>query len=295
MSEGLSGTRETYRADAGARASRLDDVPRPPVDPQSAGLLAAWTVAVVARQASLGQAVAAVEAGTDGHVVQGLAGADGGGSEVALVTALGTLLERRPAGVRVAFPQPGDPLGLHGAGAFTSSALVAQSAVVVEGAAPFGLVPEPDLRGSSYRGVRWRVFALDDVTSPPLTVDPSRVVEQADRALRRALRAATEALEGVDLARWRPEAATGGHEAGAALRSRPLALPPNWPPAARALAERAVSLWRMLDVATADDGAASVSAAAVKSVALRDLSHAVREAAMVAFNVPASALLARPA
>jgi hypothetical protein len=143
--------------------------------------------------------------------------------------------------------------------------------------------------------VRWQVFELADVVSPPLTVEPSRVVEQADRALRRALRAATEALEGVDLARWRPEVALGGHEAGAALRSGPLALPSTWPPAARALAERAVWLWRMLDAATVDAGAATVSAAAVRSVALRDLSHAVREAAMVAFDVPASALLAHPA
>jgi len=267
-------------------------VPRPPVDPQSAGLLASWTAAFVARHATVAQAVAAVAAGSDGHVVRGLPGVVDAGRDVELADVLPALTEQQPRAVRVAFPQPGDPLGLCGAGPFTSSALAAQSAVVIEHHAPLGLVPEPDLRGSSYRGVRWQVFELDDVVSPPLTIEPSRVVEQADRALRRALRAATEALEGADLARWRPEAALGGHEAGAALRSRPLALPPTWPPAARALAERAMSLWRMLDVATADAGAATVSAAAVRSVALRDLSHAVREAAMAAFDVPASALLA---
>jgi hypothetical protein len=267
-------------------------VPRPPVDPQTAGLLASWTAAASAGQVTVAQAAAAIEAGTDGHVVRGLAASS---SELALADALARVVDERPRLVRVAFPAPGDPLGLHGAGPFTSSALLAQSTVLVERDVPLGLVPEPDLRGSSYRGVRWQVFELDDAVSPPLTVDPARVVEQADRALRRALRAATEALEGVDLARWRPEAAAGGSEAGAALRSRPLALPPNWPPDARALAERAVALWRMLDVATADAGAASASAAAVMASTLRELSHDVREVAMVAFNVPASALLARPA
>jgi len=80
--------------------------------------------------------------------------------------------------------------------------------------------------------------------------------------------------------------------ATAALRTRLRALPPSWPPAARALAERSIGLWRALDVVGADDGAASASAHAARRSAVRALSHAVREAAMVAFNVPASALLA---
>jgi hypothetical protein len=272
-------------------------VPRPPVDPRPAGLLASWVATLAAGRATVAQAVAAIEAGSDGHVVQGFADIAGREADLALADALPEMIEQRPRSVRVAFPRPGDPLGLHGAGPFTSSALVAQSAVVVGRAEPVGLVPEPDQRGSSYRGVRWQVFPLrtveaDDGGGSPLTVEPSRIVEQADRALRRALRAATEALEDVDLARWRPEAELGGREAGAALRTRVLALPPSWPPVARALAERAVTLWRVLEVAADDEGAASASAAAVRTQTLRDLSHAVREAAMVAVNVPAGALLA---
>ncbi len=264
----------------------------------------AWTAAVVAGQATVAQAAAAIEAVADGHVVRGLpAGAGRPAPELPLADALTALIDARPRSVRVAFPAPGDPLGLHGAGAFTSSALLAQSAVAIDSEAPpghVGLVPEPDLRGSSYRGVRWQVFEMGAfappvVTSPPLTVEPTRVVEQADRALRRALRDATEALEHVDLARWRPEASAGGEAAAAALRARLRALPPLWPIAARALAERSMALWHALEVVTADNGAASVSAGAVRIAAVRELSHAVREAAMAAFNVPASALLARRA
>ena len=268
-------------------------MPSPSVDPQLAGLLAAWTAATAARRASLAQAVAALESTADGHVVHGLPGRPGSAtSELSLADVLAEFVDARPDAVRVAFPAPADPLGLRGAGPFTSSALLARSAVIVDGV---GLVPEMDQRGSSYRGVRWRAFEVDvvsELTAPALNVEPSRIIEQADRALRRALRDATEALADVDLARWRPEASSGGVAAAAALRTRLRALPPSWPVAARALAERSIALWHALDVVSSDDGAASMSASAVRLTAVRELSHAVREAAMVAFNVPASALLA---
>ena len=267
-----------------------------PVEPESAGLLAAWLAATIVRRAAIADAAAAIEAGTDGHVVHGAMTAH---ADVPLVEALAGLLDARPDGVRVTYPAPGDPLGLRGAGAFTSSALLARSAVVIDSPATpggIGLVPEPDLRGSSYRGVRWRAFELGapapGAAWSSLTVEPARVIEQADRALRRALRDATEALSGVDLARWRPEASSGGVAAAAALHTRLRALPPSWPGPARALAERSIGLWHALDVVSADDGAASASASAVRLAAVRDLSHAVREAGMVAFNVAASALLA---
>lgn len=264
----------------------------PLVEPQYAGLLASWVAEATVGRATVADAVAAVETGSDGHVVH--APTATAQTDVPLVEALAALVDARPRYVRVAFPAPGDPLGLRGAGAFTSSAVLAQSAVIVD---DVGLVPEPDLRGSSYRGVRWRAFTVGGQPPPglaeaPLAVDPSRVIEQTDRALRRALRDATETLAEVDLARWRPEASAGGAAAAAALGARLRGLPPSWPVAARALAERSIALWRALDVVSADDGAASVAAGAVRLSAVRELSHAVREAAMVAFNVPASALLA---
>lgn len=271
-------------------------MPNPTVDAQLAGLLVSWTAAAVARQATVAQAMAALESAADGHVVHGWAGRDGvASSELLLADVLAELADARPSVVRLAYPVPGDPLGLRGVNAFTSSALLAGSAVVVD---RIGLVPEPDLRGSSYRGVRWQGFDLGPASSAvedgPLTIDPARVIEQTDRALRRALRDATEALEDVDLARWRPEALSGGVAAAAALGSKLRALPPSWPTAARALAERSIALWHALDVVSADHGAASASAGAVRQSAVRELSHAAREAAMVAFNVPASALLAGP-
>ncbi len=270
-------------------------MPNPSVDPQIAGLLASWTAAAVARRVTVAQAAAALASVADGHVVCGWSGPDGvASSEVWLADLLAELVDAKPDVVRVAFPAPGDPLGLRGAGAFTSSALLAQSAAVV---GDVGLVPETDLRGSSYRGVRWRAFEVggqstSGVAESPFAVEPSRVIEQTERALRRSLRSATETLEAVDLARWRPEASSGGVAAAAALDATLRALPPCWPATARALAERSITLWHALDVVSSDDGAASASAGEVRSSAVRELSHAVREAAMVAINVPASALLA---
>ncbi len=79
-----------------------------------------------------------------------------------------------------------------------------------------------------------RLAPIGDLPAP----DPLHVVEQADRALGRALREATNELAALDLAQWRPEVAAGRKEAEAALRAAGQRFPPGWPPPARALAER---------------------------------------------------------
>lgn len=258
------------------------------VDPESAGRLVAWAAALAAGKARLEDALTAVEAGSDGHVVQGLPATD---CDVPMIDALTLLCRSRVRAVTLVLPVAGDPLGCSDASPFTNAAVLSEQGVAVDcDAFSAGWVPEPDLRGSSYRGVRWRTHP-GTATNPPLTVAPERIIEQADRALRRALREATETLGTLDLAQWRSEAAAGRAAADIALRSRVRSLPPGWPAAARELGQRALALWRVLRVASADPGASSASAGMVRTHALRPLSRAVREAAMVAFNVPATALL----
>jgi hypothetical protein len=273
-------------------ALRLDGVPTAVVEPEVAGLFVAWTAAAAAaaiRELAAERAASAIEVGTDGHVVDGLPGHH---REATIGEAIGWLLDAKPHQIGLALPVAGDPLGLSGAGDFADAALLAESGVTIDcTAGSFGLVPEPDLRGSSYRGVRWRMHPTPSASMPAVGADPQRIIEQADRALRRALRAATDALDGVDLARWRDESVAGRGAADAAFRVKPRPLPPAWPPAARALAERALALWRVVRVAALDAGAASASGSAVRTAALRDLSHAVREAAMTAYNVPAGTAL----
>jgi hypothetical protein len=274
----------------------------------------AWFAAALAGRAEPASAVAAIESGSDGHVVAGWydwwAGRDGGTEHVATIPDVGVvvlelslldvfarLLEIGVERVRLVLPVAGDPLGLVGTGAFPTAALEAEAGVVLlTDWARLGMIPEADRRGSSYRGWRWRVYV--EPIGDPVEVDacmpvgalpqvePMRVVEQADRTLSRVLRETTDELAALDLAHWRPEVAVGRKAAEAALRAAGQRFPAGWPPPARALAERALMLWRIVRVARADAGAASASGSQARVVALSGLSHAVRDAAMIAYNVP---------
>jgi hypothetical protein len=309
------------------------DLPREPLaDPELCGRFAAWFAAALGNRVDTDSALAAIEAGSDGHVVTGWpdwrVDADGiqglelvtrvpdvgaVAVEFALADVVGQLLRIGVSQVSLVLPVAGDPLGLTGTGVFSAAALEAECGVLLfTDQVRIGLIPTPDKRGSSYRGWRWLVLieplesadaleaaVLGESPSPTFAPigelpapDPLHVVEQADRALGRALRAATNELAALDLAQWRPEVAAGRKEAEAALRAAGQRFPPGWPAPARALAERALMLWRIVRAARADAGAISASGSQARTQALSALSHAVREAAMVAYNVP---LLALPA
>jgi hypothetical protein len=310
-----------------------EDLPREPLaDPELCGRFAAWFAAALGNRVDTDAALAAIEAGSDGHVVTGWpdwrVDADGSDRlelvvpdvgivavEFALADVVGRLLRLGVLRVSLVLPVAGDPLGLIGAGEFSAAAIEAECGVLlVTDQARIGLIPTPDKRGSSYRGWRWQVLIepLESVDALETAVlrgppspgsafasvgdlpapDPLHVVEQADRALSRALRAATDELAALDLAHWRPEVAAGRKEAEAALRAAGQRFPPGWPPPARALAERSLMLWRIVRAARADAGAISASGSQARNQALSALSHEVREAAMVAYNVP---LLVLPA
>jgi hypothetical protein len=286
-------------------------VPPPgPVDPGVAGRLASWLAATIGGVADDATAIAAIESGTDGHVIDNLPGclADCSSSttpacsDIALTDGWPLLRATRPTRIAVVLPAPGGALPAVGSGPFARAALIDGSGVLLEGAdVRLGLVPRHDPRGSSYRGIRWIAFVQSPnpavgvlpATDVPLP-DVPRVVDQSDRALRRAIRAATETLGDIDLARWRPELASGSDNAEALYRATRDRLPACWPPAARALVERALGLWWVLQVAVTVPGASSASATALRDDALRQLAQAVRESLMVAYNAPAQPLLGAP-
>jgi hypothetical protein len=305
-------------------------VPSPdnlPPDPELCGRFVAWFAAALADRVDRASAIDAIEAGSDGHVVIGwydgwtdddsafavqIPDVGTSPTEFPLPAVLAQLFDVGVQRASLVLPVTGDPLGITGAGAFSRAAIEAESGVVLlTSRARLGLVPEPDRRGSSYRGWRWHAYIEPLAIAPfepepavadfaPLgelpPVDPQRVIEQTDRALSRALRDATDELAALDLAHWRPEVAVGRKAAEAALRAAGQRMPAGWPPPARALAERALMLWHIVTVARADAGAASASGSQARRQALGGLSHAIREAAMVAYNVPALELpLARPA
>ncbi|MFI6906684.1 hypothetical protein ACIBKY_35870 [Nonomuraea sp. NPDC050394] len=171
--------------------------------------------------------------------------------------------------VRLALPAPGDPLGLSGPPDFNAAAVDAgQAAIAVLAGRNVGLVPEPDLRGSSYQGTAFTVHPAG-----PVRADLPSVAE-AERDLAEAIRAATEALTSVE----GPGQAHPGQ-----LERAGGELAPGYPGRAHRVSALAARLAVMLRLA--DEGLGLTSAQmATRSAALRRLDHAVRRATVAAHH-----------
>ena len=132
-----------------------------PVPPRSA-LLACWTTAWLAAEASLPDLVARVTAYDEGHTVVGLWVDD-----LELEQALGRLRGDGVTRLRLVLPAPGDPLGLPGPGAFTQAALRAGEGVLAlrpDGSGT-GLIPTLTSHGSELDGTVTTSTSTDTGTS----------------------------------------------------------------------------------------------------------------------------------
>ncbi|GAA2880695.1 hypothetical protein GCM10010517_43350 [Streptosporangium fragile] len=182
----------------------------------------------------------------------------------------GFLAELRIEGMtslRLALPVAGDPLGLTGPPPFNSAAIEAgQAAIAVLGERCLGMVPAKDRRGSSYAGVRWSVLEAR-CAAPDL---PS--LAEAEHGLTRAMRAATDALLGV-------EGPAQGHRRLPVMDD---GLAPGYP----ARAHRVAALAARLDAAlrVADDRGLTSGQVTARAEALRDLDRAVRRARVAAHH-----------
>ncbi|WP_327586361.1 hypothetical protein OHA25_04610 [Nonomuraea sp. NBC_00507] len=227
--------------------------PESPVCPS----LVAWGNAWLAGHVGLDEAADHVES-AGGPVIAG---------EVPLRKYLANLRASGLREVRLALPAPGDPLGLSGPASFNSAAVDAGQAVIaVLDDHNLGLVPAPDLRGSSYVGVR-----LDVHESGPVRHDlPS--LSEAERELSDAIRSATEALASVDgPAQGRPELGPRGGD-----------LAPGYPARAHRVSALAARLAAVLSLA--DDRGLTSGQIAARGAALRELDRAVRRALVAAHH-----------
>ncbi|MBO1750218.1 hypothetical protein J4G33_00200 [Actinotalea sp. BY-33] len=232
---------------------------------------------------TLGVALRAIQDEDEPHTVAGAEDLVPDGAPLA------DLLRRWAGADQVAalLPVPGDVSGAPAAVA--DLAVDAGECLLVhhEGRS-WAAVPEVEGFGSELEPgflVTWRLHEVEDWRARlPGVVG---TLPEAEQALRHALREATEALAGLDVARWRPDAA----EAIVALRGDD---DPGWllptglsPRAVRVLAQA----WRLraiVALATADDGGAvNLWQADQRSAALRHVDHAARRAA-------AAATLGRP-
>jgi hypothetical protein len=195
------------------------------------------------------------------HVVGGLPDVEG---PVPLARALAELRISDVASLGLALPQPGDPVGIGGPAELSTAALDAGEAVV---AGQVGLVPRR-VGGA----VEWTAYAA----SPRQLTD----VGEADRGLRRALQESASVLVGLDVARWRPEAA----DALMNLHHPPrLAPPPGTPVRCVELAGRAIQALGIVELALEDDGGAvSAAEAQARRAALHPLGAAARRGLVAA-------------
>lgn len=259
-----------------AYPGRVLDLPR-------SVLLALWGTAVLEGRADRDRAVAVVTGQDEPHTV---VGEDQPVSASLRGPGLHDLLEHlqdRARSVRALLPAPGDVLGLPPVPAAVQAAVDAREAVVALAgpgeATGWTYVPQVERFGSehepgfqvSWRG--WRHPSGARVPAPAFGDLP-----EAERALRRALLQATEALHDLDVARWREDAA----DRIARLRDGGVdhrLLPPGTAPRAVRVIGTAARVRGIVEVAALDDGG-SVSGweAARREDLLREIESTARRA-----------------
>jgi hypothetical protein len=241
--------------------------------------LAVWLQEVGVRPEHVGRARRTIEGDDEPHTVQE---GDGAGLEATTLLDLLHGLSGSPCTTAALLPVPGDVAGVPSTAA--AGALEAGECVLVHSRdRSFALVPEVVEFGSSYEVghlVTWRVEKVQDwrLRLPGVV----GTLSEAESALRQALLGATDALAGLDVARWRPDAA----DTIAGLRS---GADPGWhlpvslaPRALRVLAT-SMRLRAIVGLATTDDGGAvSLWQADQRTAALRHIDHAARRAVAAA-------------
>ncbi len=209
------------------------------------------------------------------HRVEGLPGEEG---TVGLALALGHLRARGGTGLGLAWPTPGDPVGLGGPPALNAAALEAGEAAV----------------GAADAFVPRREGAVIVWTRHPTAPRQLTDVGEADRRLRAALVDAAARLAGLDVARWRPEVADALMDL---RRLVPVPAPDGTPVRCVGLAARALQAATIVELAVGADpgaglpddltdlaggGLVTAAEADVRRSALRDLDSAARHALVAA-------------
>ncbi|MGQ7351179.1 hypothetical protein ACUN7V_10995 [Quadrisphaera oryzae] len=276
--------------------------------PRSARL-AAWGSALLSGRTDPATAVRAVVGSDEPHGVTGgeplpgwqdtgpagSPGAPGDPGGAPLAQLFAGLASAGARCLRVALPAPGDPAGLPGPAEFSAEAVEAGEAVLVDGelllldgVGRLGLVPHVSWFGSAWEPgaeVTWRVFPTWSPKAPDGTT-----LADADRSLRTGLTEATRVLAGLDVARWRDDAA----DRITAVRDGALAtseLPPGCPDRAVRVVASAARVRAIVELASEDDGAAvSSSEALERARSLREVDGVARRALAVAVNAAAAEL-----
>lgn len=239
--------------------------------PRSA-LLALWLRAVrLGDDDGLGRLLRAVQRDDEPHVVSGALG------DLRLEDLAGAWAGDAREVVALA-PVPGDVAGVPPETAARATD-AGECVVVTTSSGSWALVPEVTEFGSDLEPghlVSWHVTSVGPWSTRVLGA--LGTLAEAERDLRTALLLATRALDELDVARWRDDAAgaIADLRAGGAPTWQ---LPATVPPRAVQVLTQAVRLRAIVDLATADDGGSvNLWQADQRSTALREVDRASRHA-----------------
>ncbi len=248
-----------------------------------AGRFVAWGNAVLAGLVSPDTAAERICGRDSCHRVLNWAGQDAD----TLTVALARLRTAGATGLRLVLPVPGDVLGLPGPAAFNVDALAAGEAVLIDGSPDsgdgWGLIPtvlDENLDHCPGTAVHWQAARVN--TGP----GDQPTLGEAERELAETMRAATDALDALDVARWRPEAADRISEIRSGAKTDLLA--PGYPARAHRVLALAQRVAAIAQLAADDDGAAfNLGGMAGRDAELRALIRAARRAQLAAYNCAA--------
>ncbi|WP_237842964.1 hypothetical protein [Cellulosimicrobium cellulans] len=239
--------------------------------PRSA-LLALWLRAVrLGDDDGLARLLRAVQRDDEPHVVSGALG------DLRLEDLAGAWAGDAREVVALA-PVPGDVTGVPPEAAARATD-AGECVVVTTSSGSWTLVPEVTEFGSDLEPghlVTWHVTSVGPWSTRVLGA--LGTLAEAERDLRTALLLATRALDELDVARWRDDAAgaIADLRAGGAPTWQ---LPATVPPRAVQVLTQAVRLRAIVDLATADDGGSvNLWQADQRSTALREVDRASRHA-----------------
>ena len=254
-------------------------------EPARSARLAAWGTAFLRGEVAPIAAIRAVTGDDEPHQVEAFTDAESALPPGGLAELLAALAGLGVGGLRVVLPRPGDLLGLPGPPDFNVAAVHAEECVLTEplpDGSAWGLIPQITPFGSVWEPgtlVTWHVHGVI-----PRRVSDVASLAEAERELREALLAATEALAQLDVSRWRDDAA----DRIAALRTGALpagALPPTAPQRSAAVLATALRVGAIVALASEDDGGAvSLHDADARRQALRGLDGVARRAVTAAVN-----------
>jgi len=246
-------------------------------EPRS-GLVVAWGNALLAGRVAPDDAIAEIVGADEPHRVTGVPGEAG---PVGLSLALGRLRALGVAGLRLALPVAGDPLGLPGPPAFNDVALDAGEAVItVGGPAVYGLVPTVTAHGAAGDVTTRVAWTMTEVADRPVS---GPFLAEAERELAEAMRDAIEDLTRLDVA-------GGGPAAQRALASlyrkdSDVRVAPGHPGRAGRVLDQARRIHAVLTVAGGEHGGAvTASEMSARSFALASLERACRRALVAAYG-----------